>query len=173
MNANKINGLAVVSLAEATKLGAVDHALYAPATLHLRALQFTGDGQAFLVPLDQVRTLGVAAFGRLTGRHVGRVGVVGALLGRPAPAWDARAASHLLLVHSGGDREEWQARDLFARGCHAHLGLAGVAAASSPRAGTEESAMPDRTISTIRPDRDDGRSFRHAFTGRGAEGGAR
>ena len=61
MNTNKIKGLAVVSLAEGTKLGAVDHALYDPTTLHLRALQVTGGGQTFLVPLDQVRTIGADA----------------------------------------------------------------------------------------------------------------
>ena len=48
-------------MAEGAKLGAVDHALYDPATLDLRALQVTGGGQTFLVPLDQVRTIGADA----------------------------------------------------------------------------------------------------------------
>ena len=47
--------MAVVSLAEGAKLGQVDAPLFDAATLHLRAFQVTGDGQTFIVPLEQVQ----------------------------------------------------------------------------------------------------------------------
>jgi sporulation protein YlmC with PRC-barrel domain len=61
MNTDKLKGMAVVSLAEGAKLGQVDAPLFDAATLHLRAFQVTGDGQTFIVPLDQVRTIGTDA----------------------------------------------------------------------------------------------------------------
>jgi sporulation protein YlmC with PRC-barrel domain len=61
MNTDKLKGMAVVSLAEGAKLGQVDAPLFDAATLHLRAFQVTGDGQTFIVPLEQVRTIGTDA----------------------------------------------------------------------------------------------------------------
>ena len=59
--ANKLKGIAVVSLAEGAKLGQVNAPLFDPATLQLRAFQVKGDGQTFIVPLDRVRTIGTDA----------------------------------------------------------------------------------------------------------------
>ena len=61
MNIDKIKGTAVVSLDEGVKLGAVDHALYDPATLELRALQVTGDGRTFIIPWGLITTIGADA----------------------------------------------------------------------------------------------------------------
>ena len=61
MNIDKIKGTAVVSLDEGLKLGAVDHALYDPATLELRALQVTGDGRTFIIPWGLIATIGADA----------------------------------------------------------------------------------------------------------------
>jgi sporulation protein YlmC with PRC-barrel domain len=61
MNVDKIKGTAVVSLEEGLKLGTIDHALYDPTTLELRALQVTGDGRTFVIPWDLITTIGADA----------------------------------------------------------------------------------------------------------------
>ncbi len=61
MDTEKIRGIAVVSLNDGKRLGAVDHALFDPATLDLQALQVTGDGQTFVIPWHLVRAVGAAA----------------------------------------------------------------------------------------------------------------
>ena len=61
MNIDTIKGLAVISLDEGLKLGTVDHALYDPATLELRALQVTGDGRTFIIPFGLIATIGADA----------------------------------------------------------------------------------------------------------------
>jgi sporulation protein YlmC with PRC-barrel domain len=61
MNIDKFRGLAVVSLDEGLKLGTVDHALFDPATLELRALQVTGDGRTFIIPWGLIATIGADA----------------------------------------------------------------------------------------------------------------
>lgn len=61
MNTDKLKGIAVVSRDEGAKLGKVDAALFDPATLQLRAFQVKGDGQTFIVPLDQVGSIGADA----------------------------------------------------------------------------------------------------------------
>jgi len=43
------------------KLGTVDHALYDPTTLELRALQITGDGRTFVIPCGLITTIGADA----------------------------------------------------------------------------------------------------------------
>lgn len=61
MNIDKLKGLAVVSLTEGTKLGTVTAPLFDPATLALRAYRVKGGGQTFLVPLEQVDSIGADA----------------------------------------------------------------------------------------------------------------
>lgn len=61
MNTGKLRGIAVVSLAEGTKLGQVDAPLFDSVSLQLRAFQVKGDGQIFIVPLDLVRSIGTDA----------------------------------------------------------------------------------------------------------------
>lgn len=51
----------MVSQDEGAKLGKVSATLFDPATLQLRAFQVKGDGQTFIVPLDQVETIGTDA----------------------------------------------------------------------------------------------------------------
>ena len=61
MDVDKLTGIAVVSQEEGARLGKVSAILFDPSTLHLRAFQVTGDGQTFVVPLDQVGTIGTDA----------------------------------------------------------------------------------------------------------------
>jgi len=61
MKTDKLKGIAVVSLAEGTKLGQVDAPLFDSSSLQLRAFQVKGDGQTFVVPLDLVRSIGADA----------------------------------------------------------------------------------------------------------------
>jgi sporulation protein YlmC with PRC-barrel domain len=61
MDTDKLKGIAVVSQDEGTKLGQVSAILFEPTTLQLRAFQVKGDGQTFVVPLDQVGTIGTDA----------------------------------------------------------------------------------------------------------------
>jgi sporulation protein YlmC with PRC-barrel domain len=61
INSDTLDGLAVVSLTEGIAFGHVAAALFDLATLALEALRVKGDGQLFLVPLDQVGTIGTDA----------------------------------------------------------------------------------------------------------------
>ncbi len=61
MDTGKLKGIAVVSQDEGAKLGEVSATLFELTTLQLRAFQVKGDGQTFIVPLDQVRTIGTDA----------------------------------------------------------------------------------------------------------------
>lgn len=61
MNPDKLKGVAVIAQDEGARLGRVVGTLFERATLQLRALQVKGDGQGFIVPFDQVRTIGVDA----------------------------------------------------------------------------------------------------------------
>jgi sporulation protein YlmC with PRC-barrel domain len=61
MNIKRLKGIAIVSLAEGTKLGRVDAPLFDPATLQLRAIRVKGDGQSFIIPWARVQTVGADA----------------------------------------------------------------------------------------------------------------
>lgn len=61
MNSDKFKGFSVLSLTEGIQFGHVVASLFDPASLILRALQIKGDGQSFLVPLDQIGTIGTDA----------------------------------------------------------------------------------------------------------------
>jgi uncharacterized protein YrrD len=61
MDASKLKGMAVVSLAEGTKLGTVARPLIDLAALRLVALQVKGDSGTFVIPFDQVQQFGTDA----------------------------------------------------------------------------------------------------------------
>ncbi len=98
MNGDTLNGLAVVSLTEGITFGHVVAPLFDPATLALRTLRVEGDGQLFLVPLDQVGTIGTDAVmvenSRMT-RAVTAAGEYGGLV-----KFDA--LTHLKVVDAAG-----------------------------------------------------------------------
>src|SRR5688500_13152321 len=58
MDAKALNGMAVVSLEEGTKLGAIEQPLFDMATRQLGALEVAGDAGRFVVPFDQIRQIG-------------------------------------------------------------------------------------------------------------------
>lgn len=61
MNPDKLKGVAVVAQDDGARLGRVAGTLFDRATLQLRAIQVKGDGQGFIVPFEQVRTIGADA----------------------------------------------------------------------------------------------------------------
>jgi sporulation protein YlmC with PRC-barrel domain len=58
MNANALKGMAIVSLQEGTKLGAIDQPLFDMAARQLGALAISGDAGHFLVPFPQIQQIG-------------------------------------------------------------------------------------------------------------------
>jgi sporulation protein YlmC with PRC-barrel domain len=58
MDADTIKGLAVVSIAEGTKLGRVEDVLVDPRAWRVAALLAGGDGQAFVIPFEEVAHIG-------------------------------------------------------------------------------------------------------------------
>lgn len=61
MDAQQLRGMTIVSLSEATRIGAIDDVLFATQPLRVGALQATGEGTQFIVPFEQVRNLGTDA----------------------------------------------------------------------------------------------------------------
>jgi sporulation protein YlmC with PRC-barrel domain len=61
MDASKLKGMAVVSLAEGTKLGTVARPLIDLAALRLVALQVKGDAGTFVIPFEQIQQVGTDA----------------------------------------------------------------------------------------------------------------
>lgn len=61
MDAEKIKGMAVVSIAEGTKLGRVDDLLFDIGSLRVAALRVSGDGQDFIIPFTGLKNIGVDA----------------------------------------------------------------------------------------------------------------
>ncbi len=61
MDANKLKGMTVVSVAEAARLGAITDVVFDPDPLRVAALQVRGEGTDFVIPFDQVRNLGADA----------------------------------------------------------------------------------------------------------------
>jgi sporulation protein YlmC with PRC-barrel domain len=98
MNTAKLKGVAVVALGEGTKLGAIDRALFDPATLALRALQVTGDGRTFLVPWDLVQTVGADAV-MVESSQVARTSAQGGAFGN---LLDRKALQRLKVVDATG-----------------------------------------------------------------------
>lgn len=61
MDANKLKGLAIVSLTDGAKLGRIDDVLFGTQPLRATALRATGDGQGFVIPFEQVKAIGADA----------------------------------------------------------------------------------------------------------------
>ena len=61
MDADRLKGLAIVSVDEGAKLGAVTGALFDPTTLRMTALAGRGDGGRFAIPLARITALGTDA----------------------------------------------------------------------------------------------------------------
>lgn len=98
MKTDKLKGVAVVAMAEGTKLGAIDRALFDPATLALRALQITGDGRTFIVPWELVQTVGADAV-MVASSQVAQTAAQGGAFGNLA---DLGTLQRLKVVDAGG-----------------------------------------------------------------------
>lgn len=61
MDAASLKGIAVVSVKEGAKLGRVEDVLFDAQGLKVAAFKAKGDGQAFLVPFEQVKNVGADA----------------------------------------------------------------------------------------------------------------
>lgn len=62
MDADKLKGRPVVSIAEGTKLGRVDDLLFDTEALRVAALQISGDNrQQFVIPFDRLKNIGADA----------------------------------------------------------------------------------------------------------------
>ena len=98
MNTDKLKGIAVVAIAEGTKLGTIDRALFDPTTLDLRALQITGDGRTFIVPWELVQTIGADAV-MVASSQVARTAAQGGQFGTLV---DLKALQRLKVVDAAG-----------------------------------------------------------------------
>jgi sporulation protein YlmC with PRC-barrel domain len=58
MDASTLKGIAVVSVQEGATLGRVEQALFDLAARQLRGLEVRGDNGTFIVPFDQIRSIG-------------------------------------------------------------------------------------------------------------------
>ena len=58
MDTETLKGMAVVSVGEGTRLGHIKDLLIDPQALRVVALQVEGNGQTFLVPFDQLQSIG-------------------------------------------------------------------------------------------------------------------
>ena len=61
MDAGKLKGMAIVSLGDGAKLGRVDDVLFGTRPLRATALSVRGDGQDFVIPFEQLTTIGADA----------------------------------------------------------------------------------------------------------------
>lgn len=61
MDADSLKGMAVVSIDEAARLGTVTDVLFETQPLRVAGLQAAGEETGFVIPFDQVRTLGTDA----------------------------------------------------------------------------------------------------------------
>jgi sporulation protein YlmC with PRC-barrel domain len=80
VNANALKGLAVVSLREGTKLGAIDQPLFDMTTRQLGALAVSGDAGDFIVPFPQIQQIGSDAV-TVTSSQVTQTPSTGSTLG--------------------------------------------------------------------------------------------
>lgn len=58
MHTDKLKGIAVVSLAEGSRLGRVEESVFDPTTLRLAGLSAKGEGGAFWIPREQISNVG-------------------------------------------------------------------------------------------------------------------
>lgn len=61
MDADKLKGMAVISIAEGTRLGRVDDVLFDTQALRVAAIQASGDRQTFVVPFAGLKNIGADA----------------------------------------------------------------------------------------------------------------
>jgi uncharacterized protein YrrD len=61
MDVASLKGIAVVSVTEGAKLGRVEEVLFDTQALKVAAFRAKGDGQAFVVPFEQVKNIGTDA----------------------------------------------------------------------------------------------------------------
>ena len=61
MDAKSLIGIAVVSVTEAARLGAVDEILFDTNPLRVAALKASATGAKFVIPFDQIRNIGTDA----------------------------------------------------------------------------------------------------------------
>ena len=61
MEADKLKGMAIVSLADVARLGRIDDVLFDTQPLRVAALRATGDGQGFVIPFEQLKKIGADA----------------------------------------------------------------------------------------------------------------
>jgi sporulation protein YlmC with PRC-barrel domain len=82
MDAEKIKGMAIVSVAEGARLGRVADLLIDPAGLQVAALRIENDGQGFVLPFDLLKSIGTDAI-TVESSHVTRAtgGTFGTLVG--------------------------------------------------------------------------------------------
>ena len=70
MKAEKLKGLAVISIAEGARLGRVEDVLFDPRELRIGALRVGGDERNFVLPFEQVKQVGVDAVTVESGRAI-------------------------------------------------------------------------------------------------------
>ncbi len=61
MDAARLNGMTIVSVAEAARLGPITDVVFDHEPFRVAALQVRGEGTNFVIPFDQVRNLGADA----------------------------------------------------------------------------------------------------------------
>jgi sporulation protein YlmC with PRC-barrel domain len=61
MDTNRLKGMAIVSVAQAARLGTITDILFEREPLRVAALQVRGEGVDFVIPFEQIRTLGTDA----------------------------------------------------------------------------------------------------------------
>lgn len=83
MDAHKLKGMAIVSLAEGAKLGRIDDVIFNTQPLRAAALRATGDGQGFVIPFEQLKSIGADAVTVESGRVTQADSTGGAFSGLP------------------------------------------------------------------------------------------
>ena len=61
MEADKLKGMPIVSLADGAKLGRIDEVLFETRPLRVAALRAAADGQGFVIPFGQLTHVGADA----------------------------------------------------------------------------------------------------------------
>ena len=61
MDAQRLKGMAVVALDDSTRLGRIEDLLFDPKTLQAVALRVRGEGQAFVIPFEEIKAIGADA----------------------------------------------------------------------------------------------------------------
>ena len=83
MDAVKLKGMVIVSLVDGAKLGRIDEVLFETRPLRATALRAAGDGQGFVLPFAQLKTIGADAVTVESGRVTQTASKEGAFSGLP------------------------------------------------------------------------------------------